>query len=31
MGTIAMTTGKAHIYSFIVVGAVVYVSMATEN
>jgi hypothetical protein len=31
MGTIAMTSGKAHIYSFIVVGAVVYVSMATEN
>jgi hypothetical protein len=31
MGTIAMTSGKSHIYSFIVVGTVVYVSMATEN
>jgi hypothetical protein len=31
MGTIAMTSGKNHIYSFIVVGTVVYVSMATEN
>jgi hypothetical protein len=31
MGTIAMTSGKAHIYSFIVVDTVVYVSMATEN
>jgi hypothetical protein len=31
MGTSALTTGKAHIYSFIAVGTVVYVSMATEN
>ena len=31
MGTSAMTSGKTHIYSFIVVGTVVYVSMATEN
>jgi hypothetical protein len=31
MGTTALTTGKAHIYSFIAVGTVVYVSMATEN
>jgi hypothetical protein len=31
MGTIAMTSGKSHIYSFIVAGTVVYVSMATEN
>jgi hypothetical protein len=31
MGTTGMTSGKSHIYSFIVVGTVVYVSMATEN
>jgi hypothetical protein len=31
MGTTALTTGKAHMYSFIAVGTVVYVSMATEN
>jgi hypothetical protein len=31
MGTSSMTTGKSHIYSFIVAGTVVYVSMATEN
>jgi hypothetical protein len=31
MGTNALTSGKAHIYSFIVVGTVIYVSMATEN
>jgi hypothetical protein len=31
MGTSSMTSGKAHIYSFIVAGSVVYVSMATEN
>jgi hypothetical protein len=31
MGTTSLTTGKAHIYSFIAVGTVVYVSMATEN
>jgi hypothetical protein len=31
MGTSAMTTGKSHIYSFVVAGSVVYVSMATEN
>jgi hypothetical protein len=31
MGTSGMTSGKNHIYSFIVVGTVVYVSMATEN
>ena len=31
MGTYTMTSGKAHIYSFIVAGSVVYVSMATEN
>lgn len=31
MGTSARTSGKTHIYSFIVVGTVVYVSMATEN
>jgi hypothetical protein len=31
MGTTAMTSGKSHIYSFIVAGSVVYVSMATEN
>jgi hypothetical protein len=31
MGTTALTTGKAHIYSFIAVGSVLYVSMATEN
>jgi hypothetical protein len=31
MGTLGMTSGKSHIYSFIVAGTVVYVSMATEN
>jgi hypothetical protein len=31
MGTMPMTNGKTHIYSFIVGGNVVYVSMATEN
>ena len=31
MGTVSMTSGKTHIYSFIVAGTVVYVSMATEN
>ena len=31
MGTGARTTGKTHIYSFIVAGTNVYVSMATEN
>jgi hypothetical protein len=31
MGTTAMMAGKSHIYSFIVAGNVVYVSMATEN
>jgi hypothetical protein len=31
MGTTARTSGKTHIYSFLVVGTVVYVSMATEN
>jgi hypothetical protein len=31
MGTYAMSSGKTHIYSFIVAGTVVYVSMATEN
>ncbi len=31
MGTGARTSGKTHIYSFIVIGTVVYVSMATEN
>jgi hypothetical protein len=31
MGTTSLTLGKAHIYSFIAVGSVVYVSMATEN
>jgi hypothetical protein len=31
MGTSAMTSGKTHIYSFIVAGTNVYVSMATEN
>ncbi len=31
MGRLAMTSGKAHIYSFIVAGTVVYVSMATED
>jgi hypothetical protein len=31
MGRSAMTSGKAHIYSFIVAGTVVYVSMATED
>jgi hypothetical protein len=31
MGTNVLTTGKVHIYSFLVVGTVIYVSMATEN
>jgi hypothetical protein len=31
MGTRAMSSGKSHIYSFIVVGTAVYISMATEN
>ena len=31
MSTIPRTNGKTHIYSFIVAGNVVYVSMATEN
>jgi hypothetical protein len=31
MGTSDMTSGKSHIYSFIVAGTNVYVSMATEN
>jgi hypothetical protein len=31
MGTSVRTSGKAHIYSFIVVNTIVYVSMATEN
>ncbi len=31
MGTREMSSGKSHIYSFIVVGTVVYISMATEN
>jgi len=31
MGTLAMTSGKTHIYSFIVVGSLVFVTMATEN
>ena len=31
MGTIARTNGKKHIYSFIVVGTEVYVTMATQN
>jgi hypothetical protein len=31
MGTTAMVSGKTHIYSFIVAGTNVYVSMATEN
>jgi hypothetical protein len=31
MGTSGMTSGKNHIYSFIVGGTVVYVSMAAEN
>jgi hypothetical protein len=31
MGTSDMTIGKAHIYSFIVAGNTVYVSMAKEN
>ena len=31
MGTTAMMDGKSHIYSFIVAGNNVYVSMATEN
>ena len=31
MNTIALTSGKRHIYSFIVVGGYVYITMATEN
>jgi hypothetical protein len=31
MGTASMTTGKMHIYSFIVMGDYVFVTMATEN
>jgi hypothetical protein len=31
MGTTALTSGKSHLYSFIAVGTIVYVSMATEN
>ena len=31
MGTDAMTSGKTHIYSFIAIGTVIYVTMATEN
>jgi hypothetical protein len=31
MGTYPRTSGKTHIYSFIVAGTIVYVSMATEN
>jgi hypothetical protein len=31
MGTSAMATNKSHMYSFIVAGSIVYVSMATEN
>jgi hypothetical protein len=31
MGTTTLTSTKAHIYSFIAVGSVIYVSMATEN
>jgi hypothetical protein len=31
MGTTARTNGKKHIYSFIVVGTEVYVTMATQN
>jgi hypothetical protein len=31
MGTVPMTSGKSHIFSFIVAGTIVYVSMATEN
>jgi hypothetical protein len=31
MGTTARTSGKKHIYSFIVVGTEVYVTMATQN
>jgi len=31
MGTYSMIVGKAHIYSFIVAGTNVYVSMASEN
>ena len=31
MGTWAMTSGKHHIYSFIAIGNVIYVTMATEN
>lgn len=31
MGTSSRTSGKTHIYSFIVVGATVFVTMATEN
>jgi len=31
MGTTTMTSGKTHIYSFIVAGNSVFVTMATEN
>jgi hypothetical protein len=31
MGTTGMTLGKSHLYSFIAVSTIVYVSMATEN
>lgn len=31
MGTVSMTSGKSHIFSFFVLGTVVYVKMATEN
>lgn len=31
MGTVDRTSSKHHIYSFIVVGSIVYVTMATEN
>ncbi|MFN6328554.1 MAG: hypothetical protein ACK4WA_07250, partial [Chitinophagales bacterium] len=31
MGTVARTNGKRHIYSFIVIGTDVFVSMSTEN
>ena len=31
MGTTALTAGKSHLYSFIAIGSIAYVSMATEN
>lgn len=31
MGTVSMIAGKTHIYSFVVAGTVVYVTMAIEN